>query len=140
MKNRSAPNDQHNEWRSPCPIANALDLIGDRWTLLVVRDLLGGGKTFGEIHDSPEGIPTNILSDRLKRMEEAGLISSSAYQERPRRYRYSLTPKGEGLDDVIGSLYRWGKRSFPGTRMLEHVQADLKKRRAAANARRKNPS
>ena len=54
--------------RSPCPIANTLDIIGDKWTLLVIRDLFAGKTTYGEFQDSPEGIPTNILADRLKRL------------------------------------------------------------------------
>ncbi len=71
--------------RSPCPIANTLDLIGDKWSLLVIRDLRRGKCTYSELLDSPEGIPTNILADRLKRLEEAGGIERSAYQERPVR-------------------------------------------------------
>ena len=69
--------------RSTCPVACALDLAGDKWTLLVVRDLLRGRKTYGELADSPERIPTNILADRLKRMEEGGLIEATPYQQRP---------------------------------------------------------
>ena len=63
------------EQRSACPIANALDLLGDRWTLLVIRDLMFlGNRRFGEMLASPEGIPTNILTDRLRRLEERGLV------------------------------------------------------------------
>ena len=62
--------------RSACPAACALDLAGDKWTLLVVRDLLRGRNTYGALADSPEGIPTNILADRLRRMEESGLIKA----------------------------------------------------------------
>jgi len=104
--------------RSTCPVACALDLAGDKWTLLVVRDLLRGGKTYGELVDSPEGIPTNILADRLKRMEESGLIDARPYQQRPVRYAYALTEKGLGLKDVLTSLARWGKRYVPGTRVF----------------------
>jgi len=66
-----------------------------KWSLLVVRDLLRGNVTYGELQNSPEGIPTNILADRLKRLEEAGLIAKSAYQEHPVRYAYELTEKGK---------------------------------------------
>src|SRR5688572_29828570 len=79
--------------RSVCPIANTLDLVGDKWSLLVVRDLLHGKRTYGELLDSPEGIPTNMLADRLRRLEDAGLIASSAYQQHPIRYAYTLTEK-----------------------------------------------
>lgn len=102
--------------RSPCAVANTLDLIGDKWSLLVVRDLLYGKRTYGELADSPEGIPTNILAERLKRLESAGIISSAAYQDRPVRYAYTLTKKGLALGDVLLALVRWGREYIPGTR------------------------
>ena len=103
--------------RSSCPAACALDLAGDKWTLLVVRDLLRGRSTYGELAAADEGIPTNILADRLRRMEEAGLIEAKPYQQRPVRYAYSLTDKGLGLGEVLAALARWGKRHIPGTRI-----------------------
>jgi DNA-binding HxlR family transcriptional regulator len=102
--------------RSACAVANTLDLIGDKWSLLVVRDLLHGKRTYGELASSPEGIPTNILAERLKRLESAGIISSAAYQDRPVRYAYTLTKKGIALGDVLLSIVRWGKEYIPGTR------------------------
>lgn len=105
--------------RSRCAVANTLDIIGDKWSLLVVRDLLHGKKTYGELLASPEGIPTNILADRLKRLENAGVIASTAYQERPVRYAYSLTPKGVELGEVLLAIVRWGKKHIPGTQTLE---------------------
>jgi DNA-binding HxlR family transcriptional regulator len=104
--------------RSTCPVACALDLAGDKWTLLVVRDLLRGRKTYGELADSPEGIPTNILADRLKRMEESGLIKATPYQKRPVRYAYTLTEKGLDLGDVMRAFGRWGTRHVRGTRVF----------------------
>ena len=104
--------------RSPCAVASTLDLVGDKWSLLVVRDLLRGNVTYGELQNSPEGIPTNILADRLKRLEEAGLIAKSAYQEHPVRFAYRLTEKGKALGDVLLALVRWGKKHIPGTRTL----------------------
>lgn len=102
--------------RSPCPIANTLDLVGDKWTLLIARDLLFFGKhQYREFSASPEGIPTNILADRLKRMETAGLIKKSPYQQHPVRYAYALTPKGAGLRPVLVALIEWGNRHIPGT-------------------------
>jgi DNA-binding HxlR family transcriptional regulator len=103
--------------RSACPVACALDLAGDKWTLLVVRDLLRGRHTYGALADSPEGIPTNLLADRLRRMEEAGLIKAVPYQQRPVRYAYALTEKGQGLGDVLAALANWGKRYVRGTRI-----------------------
>jgi DNA-binding HxlR family transcriptional regulator len=105
--------------RSRCAIANTLDLVGDKWSLLVIRDMLHGKHTYGELLDSPERIPTNILADRLKRLEDAGIIASSPYQERPIRYAYTLTDKGAALGEVLLALVRWGKRHIPGTRTLK---------------------
>jgi DNA-binding HxlR family transcriptional regulator len=104
--------------RSPCPVASTLDLVGDKWSLLVVRDMLEGDVTYGKLLNSPEGIPTNILADRLKRLEEAGLIAKSAYQEHPPRYAYGLTEKGRALGDVLLALVRWGEKHIPGTRAI----------------------
>ena len=109
--------------RSACAVANSLDIVGDKWSLLVVRDLLYGKRTYGELADSPERIPTNILAERLRRLEAAGIISSAAYQERPVRYAYTLTPKGRALGDVLLAFVRWGKRHIPGTVILSEVSA-----------------
>jgi DNA-binding HxlR family transcriptional regulator len=104
--------------RSRCAVACTLDLVGDRWSLLVVRDLLRGNLTYGELQNSFEGIPTNILADRLRKLEEAGLIAKSAYQERPVRYSYGLTEKGKDLSDVLLAITRWGRKYIPGTQIL----------------------
>jgi DNA-binding HxlR family transcriptional regulator len=102
--------------RSTCPIATTLDLLGDKWTLLVVRDLLFVGKRrFGEFLESPEGIPTNILSDRLRRLEEHGVVKKSLYSSRPRRYEYRLTAMGADLFPVLRAMAEWGLRHLPGT-------------------------
>jgi DNA-binding HxlR family transcriptional regulator len=107
--------------RSACAVANSLDIVGDKWSLLVVRDLLHGKRTYGELVNSPEGIPTNILADRLKRLEAAGIIQSTPYQQRPVRYAYTLTPKGRALGDVLLAFVRWGKQHIPGTVTLNEV-------------------
>ena len=109
--------------RSSCAIASSLDLVGDKWSLLVVRDLLHGKRTYGELADSPERIPTNILADRLKRLEAAGIIGSTPYQKRPTRYAYTLTPKGTALGDVLLAFVRWGKQHIPGTVTLSEKSA-----------------
>jgi DNA-binding HxlR family transcriptional regulator len=109
--------------RSACAIANSLDIVGDKWSLLVVRDLLHGRRTYGELVNSPERIPTNILADRLKRLEDAGIIVSTPYQRRPMRYAYTLTPKGRALGDVLRAFVRWGKQHIPGTVTLNEGPA-----------------
>jgi len=110
--------------RSPCAIANSLDIVGDKWSLLVVRDLLHGKRTYGELVDSPERIPTNMLADRLKRLESAGIIVSTPYQQRPVRYSYTLTPKGKDLGSVLLAFVRWGKKHIPGTVALNQDPAN----------------
>lgn len=103
--------------RSDCPGACALDLVGDKWTLLVVRDLLRGRHTYKELLDGGEAIPTNILADRLKKMEAAGLVVAKPYQAKPVRYRYELTEKGRDLGEVLAAMARWGKKYVRGTRV-----------------------
>jgi len=110
--------------RSFCAIANSLDIVGDKWSLLVVRDLLQGKRTYGELASSPERIPTNILADRLKRLEGAGIIVSTPYQQHPVRYAYTLTPKGRDLGGVLLAFVRWGKQHIPGTVTLNEVSAN----------------
>ena len=100
---------------STCSIARSLEVLGDRWTLLIVRDLLRGRDTYGKLAASDESIPTNILADRLKKMEAAGLIEAKPYQDRPVRYAYSLTDKGRDLGEVLGAVARWGKKHIRGT-------------------------
>jgi DNA-binding HxlR family transcriptional regulator len=109
--------------RSSCPIANSLELIGDRWTLVVIRDLMFSPKCrFGDLVDSPEGITTNILADRLKRLEEGGIVHKRAYQQRPVRYEYILTERGVELYDVLCALIRWGARHAPGSAQIPEDQ------------------
>jgi DNA-binding HxlR family transcriptional regulator len=116
---REKPKTQARDFpRSPCAVACTLDLVGDKWSLLVVRDLLRGKVTYGELQKSPEGIPTNILADRLKKLEQSGLIAKSAYQEHPVRYVYQLTEKGRSLREVLRAIVRWGLEQIPGTRVL----------------------
>jgi len=123
--------------RSLCAVANSLDILGDKWSLLVVRDLLHGKHTFGELSDSPERIPTNILADRLKRLEGTGIITSAPYQERPVRYAYSLTPKGSALGEVLLAFVRWGKQHIPGTVAMHQGPARREITAAPVKARRR---
>jgi DNA-binding HxlR family transcriptional regulator len=104
--------------RSSCPIACTLDLIGDRWTLLVVRDMIFLEKQrFDEFLDSPEGISTNILANRLKSLEEMGLVEKQPYSNHPRRMNYQLTERGKSLRPVLKATIAWGLRHIPDTRI-----------------------
>ena len=123
--------------RSLCAVANSLDILGDKWSLLVVRDLLHGKRTYGELAHSPERIPTNILADRLKRLESTGIVTSTPYQERPVRYAYTLTPKGRALGEVLLAFVRWGKQHIPGTVALNQGAAAAETAASPANSRRK---
>jgi DNA-binding HxlR family transcriptional regulator len=102
--------------RSDCPVACTLDLVGDRWTLLIVRDLFKGKHRFSEFLDSGEGIKTNILAERLKRLERARLVERSRYQDHPPRYEYALTETGRSLGPVVKALYAWGSAHPRGAR------------------------
>ncbi|WP_455205205.1 winged helix-turn-helix transcriptional regulator [Kaarinaea lacus] len=102
--------------RSTCPVANTLDVIGDKWSLLVIRDLFADKSTYSEFQESPEAIPTNILADRLNRLVEQGLVEKSPYQERPVRYAYTLTPKGRDLGPLLVEMVKWGEKYFPGSK------------------------
>ena len=110
--------------RSACAIANSLDILGDKWSLLVVRDLLHGKRTYGELALSPEGIPTNILADRLERLKSAGIVTRTPYQQHPVRYAYTLTPKGNALGEVLLAFVHWGKQHIPGTVVLSQGPAN----------------
>jgi len=101
--------------RSPCPIANTLDILGDKWTLLVIRDLFTGKHTYSEFQSSPEKIPTNILANRLKRLADFGIIEKAPYQQRPVRYAYQLTDKGRSLGQVLKEMADWGICNIAGT-------------------------
>jgi DNA-binding HxlR family transcriptional regulator len=101
--------------RSGCPIATTLDLLGDRWTLVIVRDMAIGKKRYGDFLKSPERIPTNVLADRLQRLEEFCLVERSRYQEKPVRLEYRLTRRGAELLPVLQEICRWANRHLPDT-------------------------
>lgn len=101
--------------RSNCPIANTLDIVGDKWSLIIIRDMLNGKKRYGEFQDSPEGIPTNILASRLRQMTALGLVAKMPYQKHPPRFEYSLTKKGRALIPVVQEICRFGNAHIPKT-------------------------
>ncbi|MDI1313785.1 helix-turn-helix domain-containing protein [Prosthecobacter sp.] len=104
--------------RSPCPVACALDLFGDRWTLLVIRDLMLGRSRFKDFVSSPEGIPTNILSDRLERLLESGIVRQIPATDSGKRMAYELTEKGEALRPILKSMRDWGLAWERGTKTM----------------------
>ena len=95
------------------PLAAALETVGDRWTLLVVEALLDGPRRFGDLQDDLHGIASNVLSDRLRRLEREGLVVAEPYSERPRRFVYELTAAGSGLAGALRLLAGWGARHDP---------------------------
>ncbi len=90
------------------PLAEALDAVGDRWTLLIVATLLDGARRFGELQDELGGIAPNVLSARLRKLEDEGLVVAERYCERPPRFVYELTEAGHGLAAPVRVLAAWG--------------------------------
>jgi DNA-binding HxlR family transcriptional regulator len=104
--------------RSPCPVACVLDICGDRWTLLVIRDLMFGRSRFKDFTASPEGIPTNILSDRLARLLRHGLAEQVPAEDGSMRLGYRLTEKGSSLRPVLEAMRDWGLKWEPATQAM----------------------
>lgn len=101
------------QFRSGCPIASTLDLVGDRWTLVLLRDFVNGKARYKEFLESPERIASNILTARLIAMEAHGLIESRLYQAKPKRYEYKLTERGAALLPVLQAICRFGETQLP---------------------------
>ena len=96
------------ELRSSCPISAALDLIGDKWSLLLIRDMgMRSRHRYKEFQEGAEGIPTNILASRLKRLVKLGIVEKRLYQKNPPRSEYFLTPIGESLTPILKHLAQW---------------------------------
>ena len=102
--------------RSACPLACTLDVIGDKWSLLVIRDLLLGRSSYSEFLNAGEEISTNILARRLRRLEAAGLVEKRSAHGPRRRFEYRLTETGRRLGPSIGALVEWGRTQIRGTR------------------------
>ncbi len=115
--------------RSPCPVACTLDILGDRWSLLVIRDLFAGKRRFRDLVASPEGIATNILASRIERLAEAGLIAADASPDRAGSSEYRLTGRGESLLPLLTALRDWGLEHIPGTAARVGVRAKTPARR-----------
>jgi DNA-binding HxlR family transcriptional regulator len=103
----------------PCPVAKSLELVGERWTLLIVRDLLAAPRRFQDLEASLPGIAPALLSERLKAMEQHGLVARQFYSDHPPRAQYALTERGRELGIVIGALAAWGSRHlYPETAVV----------------------
>ena len=102
------------------PLAAALAKVGDRWTLLIVEALLPGAARFNQLQARVDGIATNVLSQRLKHLEQEGLVAAEAYSRRPPRYAYRLTGAGQELADVLRLLAAWGAEHGEDTQTPAH--------------------
>lgn len=118
--------------RSHCPIAFALDIFGDKWTLLIIRDLIFRGKSnYQDFAGAEEGISTNILADRLERLKLEGLIRSSPDPDNARKIVYSPTPKALDLIPIILEIVEWSSKYDPKTEVPKEFLTLLKKDRKA---------
>jgi DNA-binding HxlR family transcriptional regulator len=107
----TVPGKPKSKRRSGCPVSISLEVLGDRWSLLIIRDLMVRGfRTFKEFLESGEGIATNILADRLQKLEAAGIITAKKPKTDARRVNYRLTEKGIDLAPVLLELLIWGAR------------------------------
>lgn len=109
MVQRSESDPARKSYNHPCVIAQTLDIFGDRWTLLILRDLMTGLQRYNDILESCAGMSPNVLSDRLKRLEAEGLVHRDYYKELPPRVEYTLTEKGWAVRPVLLSLLEWGR-------------------------------
>ena len=108
--------------RSSCPVACTLDILGDKWTLLVVRDLLLGKTRFDEFVASPEGIATNILTDRLRRLQDYGVVEHRLSPTHRARGTYHLTARGAKLESVVAAMAKWGLENVPRTKRFPRAR------------------
>ena len=120
--------------RSGCPVSVSLEIFGDRWSLLLIRDMMVRGyRTFGEFLHSGEGIATNVLAERLRRLGEAGMVSSERDPEDARRVHYRLTDKGIAFAPVLLELLLWAAK-YEETGAPCAVMANMEANRAAVLA------
>jgi len=122
--------------RSDCPISTALDIFGDKWTLLIIRDLMFKGKQhYVEFLQSEEKIATNILADRLLKLEQNGLISKASDPADARKFIYALTEKGADLAPLLVEMTLFANRHAPRIDMPKEVVADMMRNKSAFTAR-----
>ena len=114
--------------RSRCPISLALDVFGDKWSLLIIRDLTFAGKRhYRELLQSEEGISSNVLAERLKRLLDAGIVTKSSDRTHKQKAIYSLTTKGIDLLPVLAQIGIWGRKYQPVTKASAATAAGLEK-------------
>lgn len=117
--------------QSGCPVAFTLDIIGDKWSLLIVRDMIfRGSRYFGEFLEADEKIATNILTDRLKKLEDWGIVSKTQDPEHQKKHIYELTQKGVGLVPLVLEIILWGAQNDPGTTTPKELFQRLNKDKA----------
>ena len=113
-----------------CPISTTLDILGDKWTLLIIRDLMFNGKrTFGEFLQSEEKIATNILADRLLILEENGIVEKGAFPGNKVKNLYQLTPKGVDLMPILLEIISWGDKYFEIPERVHRLAREIRKDR-----------
>ncbi len=113
-----------------CPIAFAMDIFGDKWSLVIIRDLMFSGRqTYGEFLEAGEGIATNVLADKLKKLEVEGLIIKLRDPDNLRRYIYQLTEKGTDLAPMLLEIIRWAGKYDPQTAAPEDFLRQIKQNR-----------
>ena len=118
-------NFNENKFRSECSISCALDILGDKWTLLIIRDALFlGSESFGQFRSSPEKIASNILTDRLQKLVDHGIMNKSKNADNKLKFDYSLTDKGRQLEPILLALGKWGYDHIDGT---NNVKEQIKK-------------
>jgi len=118
--------------RSDCPVSCSLDIFGDKWSLLIVRDLIHQGpRTYGDFLKAPEKIASNILANRLADLTASGIISKTAYPGSKAKYLYKLTRMGIDLAPVLMELYKWRSKYFPVTSEYSEMIEAIKKDREA---------
>ena len=116
--------------RSTCPISTTLDILGDKWTLLIIRDLMFKGKrTYGEFLQSEEKIATNILADRLLTLEKNGIVEKRAFPGNKAKNLYQLTPKGIDLMPILFEIILWGDEYFEIPERVHRLAGEIRKDR-----------
>ncbi len=125
-------------YEQDCPVAVALDIVGERWTLLIVKELLSGPARFTQILQQLHGIPSNLLIDRLSSLEEQGLVERVYYSERPPRALYQLTPPGRALRGVVEALRSWCVKHVWGRGLSAPRRRSKARGRHASTGARRN--
>lgn len=122
-KSNNQPNTMPCSARSDCAIANGLEVLGDRWTLLIIRDLMFTNRNeFGHLVNSNEGISTNILTERLKRLQQFGVIEKQTHPSHGKKFIYRLTERGLALAPVIIELAIWSFQTIEGTFIPDEIK------------------